>query len=153
VDYIGTHDTTIGGSRSGHTPLMIWYALNYHGIDGLRERFHSCRQVAEHAVTQLNAAGWPAWRHPHAFTVVFDTPPDVVRVKWRLASSNGQSHLIAVPGISVAQIDALVGDLIKHVGCSMPVAERPVVPVPRHPFPLDGADGRPTPHPSDRQPR
>jgi histidine decarboxylase len=144
VDYIGTHDTTIGGSRSGHAPLLIWYALNHHGIDGLRARFHTCRQVAAFAVTELTSIGWPAWRHPHAFTVVLDTPPDPVRVKWRLASSHGQSHLIAVPGVSPHQIRALVHDLIDHLDRPAPAlaTNPPAVPVPRHPYPLDPDDRR-----------
>lgn len=38
VAYIGTLDTTITGSRNGHTPLFLWYTLKKHGIDGLKAR-------------------------------------------------------------------------------------------------------------------
>jgi histidine decarboxylase len=138
VDYIGTHDTTIGGSRSGHAPLVLWYAINLHGVDGLRRRFHAARQVAEFAVTQLGAIGWSAWRNPHALTVVMDTPPDPIRAKWRLASSNGQSHLIAVPGITAQQVRGLVQDLADQLGRPAPAPERLSVPVPRSPYPVDG---------------
>jgi len=95
---------------------VIWYAINQHGVAGLRSRFHDARQVAEFAVTQLGTIGWAAWRHPHAFTVVLDTPPEPIRAKWRLASSNGQSHLIAMPGVTTEQVDALVQDLAGHRG-------------------------------------
>jgi len=136
VDYIGTHDTTIGGSRSGHAPLVLWYAINLHGVNGLRRRFHAARQVAEFAVTQLGAIGWSAWRHPHAFTVVMDTPPDPIRAKWRLASSTGQSHLVAVPGITTQQVGGLVQDLADHLGRPAPAPECLTVPVPRSPYPV-----------------
>src|SRR5690606_24980198 len=40
VDYITTVDSTLAGSRSGHAPLLIWYALQTLGVDGLRARAH-----------------------------------------------------------------------------------------------------------------
>jgi histidine decarboxylase len=131
VDYIGTHDTTIGGSRSGHAPLVLWYALTLHGADGLRHRFDTARQVAQYAVDRLRQAGWPAWRHPHAMTVVLDTPPAAVVRRWRLASSNGTSHIVAVPGINTAQIDQLVAELT--AAASTPRAPALPVPPPRRP--------------------
>jgi len=32
IEYIGTLDTTIAGSRSAFAPLMIWYAFQRHGL-------------------------------------------------------------------------------------------------------------------------
>jgi histidine decarboxylase len=131
VDYIGTHDTTIGGSRSGHAPLVLWYAVRLHGGDGLRHRFDTARQVAQYAVDRLRQAGWPAWKHPHAMTVVLDTPPAAVVRRWRLASSNGTSHIVAVPGVSTAQVDQLVAELT--AAASAPRAPALPVPPPRRP--------------------
>jgi histidine decarboxylase len=75
VELLGTHDTTIGGSRSGHAPLILWYALHRYGLDGLRNRVRYARDMAAYAIDQLDHIGWPAWRHPHAMTVVLDPPP------------------------------------------------------------------------------
>jgi histidine decarboxylase len=111
VDYVSTNDTTIGGSRSGHAPLLLWYVLSSLGVEGLRERADYARRVAAYATEQLNDIGWPAWRHPHAFTVVMEQPPEHIVRKWRLASSNGRSHLICMPSVAVATIDAFVDDL------------------------------------------
>jgi histidine decarboxylase len=36
--FIGSPDTTIGCSRSGHAALLIWYALRRYGVEGLRVR-------------------------------------------------------------------------------------------------------------------
>ena len=116
VELVGSPDTTLGGPRSGHAPLVLWYAINTHGVEGLRRRAQRCRAVAEYAVHRLDLIGWPAWRHPHALTVVLDTPPDEVRIKWRLASTGGRSHIVCVPGVSADQIDSLVQDLASARG-------------------------------------
>ena len=111
VDYIGSVDATIGGSRSGHAPLVLWYAVHTHGLDGLRQRADRSRELAEYAVSRLAGIGVPAWRHPHAFTVVLPTPPTVVTDRWALASAGGVSHLICMPGVSRGQVDAFVTDV------------------------------------------
>jgi histidine decarboxylase len=131
VDYIATVDSTLAGSRSGHTPLLIWYAIRTLGIDGLRARAQRSWQVAAYAVQQLHGIGWPAWRHPHAMTVVLDTPPADIATKWRLASSSGQSHIITVPGVTTAKIDMLIQDLSTAAPTHSTLPGLPIVPVPR----------------------
>jgi histidine decarboxylase len=111
IEYIGTRDTTIGGSRSGHAPLLLWYAIRTHGVDGLRRRAAEARRVAAHAERRLHDIDWYARRHPHALTVVLRTPPAEVAIRWRLATSGDLSHLICMPGITEQQIDAFVADL------------------------------------------
>jgi histidine decarboxylase len=111
VGYIGCADTTLTGSRSGHAPLLLWYALRRHGIDGLRRRAEHSRALAEHTLTRLTAMGWPAWRNPLAFTVMLKTPPRSVTRRWTLASVDGWSHLICMPGITREQIDAFLDAL------------------------------------------
>jgi histidine decarboxylase len=113
VDYIGSVDSTIGGSRSGHAPVLLWYALRHFGVAGLRRRAEQAREVAAYAVARLGEAGVPAWRHPHAFTVVLPTPPATVTDRWRLASADGLSHVVCVPGVTRAQIDAFATDVAK----------------------------------------
>jgi histidine decarboxylase len=111
VELLGTHDTTIGGSRSGHTSLILWYALHRYGLDGLRDRVRQARSLAAFAVDQLSHIGWPAWRHPHAMTVVIDAPPAGLAARWAIPVSDGRAHLITSPSVSTAQIGALVAEL------------------------------------------
>jgi histidine decarboxylase len=115
ISYIGTTDTTIAGSRSGHAPLLLWYALRHFGIDGLRVRAEACRRLAEYTVERLNELGWEAYRHEHAFTVVLRTPPPPVTTRWVLATSGGWSHIVCMPGVTRRQIDGFLADLGKAV--------------------------------------
>lgn len=121
--YAGTADSTISGSRSGHTTLLLWSSLTRYGADGHRARAESARQVAQYAVAKLHSIGWQAWRNPHAFTVVLPTPPAVVRAKWVLATDGEWSHIVTMPGITTSQIDEFVADL----AATMPTRPLPFV--------------------------
>lgn len=111
VDYLGGTDATISGSRSGQAPVELWHVLATLGPDGLRQRAHAARAVAEHTVTHLTDLGWPAWRHPHAWTVVLAQPPADLAERWQLATSSGRSHIVCAPGITTALIDKFVAEL------------------------------------------
>lgn len=111
VAYIGTLDTTITGSRNGHSPLFLWYALKSMGITGLKMRAENSLATAAYAVERLNETGIAAWRNPNAITVVFPAPSAVCCRQFQLAAENGISHIICMPGIGKSQIDRFVAAL------------------------------------------
>lgn len=111
VELLDTHDTTIGGSRSGHAPLILWYALHRYGLDGLRNRVRYAREMAAYTVEQLEHIGWPAWRHHHAITVVLDPPPPEIAARWAIPVSGGKAHLITLPHVTAATVGAFVAEL------------------------------------------
>ncbi|MBM5782811.1 MAG: histidine decarboxylase [Pelagibacterales bacterium] len=111
IPYIGTMDTTITGSRNGHSPVFLWYAINKMGLDGLRRRAEICLDVAEYLESRLKEKGIDAWRNDHAITVVFPKPKQEVVVKWQLASEGNWSHIICMPGVTKEKIDEFLKDL------------------------------------------
>ncbi|HQW28133.1 MAG TPA: histidine decarboxylase [Verrucomicrobiales bacterium] len=111
VEYIGALDTTISGSRNAITPLLLWYALRTHDGAALRARVARCLDCAQYAVDSLREIGIDAWRHQHSITVVFPRPPQAIMEKWILAPYEDICHLITVPNVDRATIDAFVSDL------------------------------------------
>ena len=111
VAYTATLDTTVSGSRCGQAAALLWYAIAAYGHEGHRRRVRQSRELADYTVARLTAAGWPAWRHHHAFTVVLRTPPAEVLRKWLLATDGDWSHIVCMPGITHDQIDGFVADL------------------------------------------
>ena len=111
VAYIGTMDTTITGSRNGHSPLFLWYALKRYGAEGLAARAQAALDVAAYATDKLQAIGIAAWRNPDTLTVVFPAPGEEIRSRWQLASENGWSHIICMPGVTRAHVDTFVAEL------------------------------------------
>jgi histidine decarboxylase len=107
VEYTGSRDSTFATSRNGHLALLLWEVLRRHGVDGLRRRAESARAMAAYALQRLTQAGWPAWRHPHAFTVVMREPPAAIAAQWALPPTKEWTRLVCVPGVTRYQIDTL----------------------------------------------
>lgn len=110
-NYTGSVDNTISGSRNGHTPLFLWYALQRWGAEGFAARAKQSLQTATYALEQLQAIGWQSWRNPDTLTVMIAKPPQDLLVKWQLATHGDWSHIVCMPGVSKAKIDDFVADL------------------------------------------
>ncbi|WBX77594.1 histidine decarboxylase [Tenacibaculum ovolyticum] len=120
ISYIGSSDTTITGSRNGHSPLFLWYALKQLGIKGLQKRYQNSLEVAEYCENELKNIGIKAWRNPNAITVVLPKMPKSIKDKWQLATEGDIAHVICMPNVTKNQIDNFVND-VKN--CSEPVVE------------------------------
>jgi len=113
VEYVGILDTTLTGSRSGFSPLVLWHAFKTLGLPGLRDMVHGALDTAEYAVQRMREHDIPAWRHKNSVTVVFPRPSDAVIHKWQIAPHRDVGHVIIMPNVTKKQIDALVADLTK----------------------------------------
>ncbi len=122
IEYVGSLDTTILGSRNAITPLFLWYALRTVGLDGFRRRVEHCFETADYAIERLREIGRQAWRHRNSVTVVFDRPSLETINKWQLAAHNDVVHIITMPHVTRRQIDLLVDDVANDV------ANNPIVP-------------------------
>ena len=111
ISYIGSFDTTITGSRNGHSPLFLWYAIKKLGVEGLEKRYRHCEETARYCVEKLNEYGITAWRNDKAITVVFPKVSNAVKEKWQLATED-VSHVICMPNVTKKQIDAFIQDMI-----------------------------------------
>ena len=111
VEYIGSRDTTLTGSRNGIAPLFLWYAIKTLGKPGFLQLIQQCLKQAEYAVLELNKAGQHAWRHPYSNTVVFNRPLQSIVETWQLATHGPVSHLITMPNVTRDQVDRLVAEI------------------------------------------
>lgn len=111
INYIGTLDTTITGSRSGFNALALWYAVMKWGKEGMLKRAETCLDNARFLRDGLNAIGVKAWSNPTAFTVVFPRAPAAICKKWQLASDNDISHVICMPGVTKEMLSQFIEDM------------------------------------------
>jgi histidine decarboxylase len=111
IEYVGTLDTTLTGSRNGITPLFLWYAIRRSGHKGFTAEVAQCLANARYTVRQFKRIGVNAWRNPFAITVVFPKPPQTVLDKWQIAVNDQQAHVILVPGVTTRQIDEIIADI------------------------------------------
>lgn len=110
IEYVGTNDTTVMGSRNGITPLFLWHLIDQLGEDGFRKIVAGCLETADYAISQFEARHTKAWRHRNSLTVVFPRQsPDVLK-KWQIATQGEEAHLIAMPHVTRSQIDEFIQD-------------------------------------------
>lgn len=111
IEYVGTLDTTVTGSRNGVTPLFLWYAIQRKGRAGFAAMVRACLANAAYAVEQFHRRGIDAWRNPLAITVVFPRPCPAVLERWQIAVKGDDAHIICMPHVTRSHIDRLAEDL------------------------------------------
>jgi len=111
VEYVGTLDTTISGSRNGLSPLFLWSAIHKLGPSGFREMVVGCLKMADYAIERFQEEGIDAWRNNNSVTVVFPRPAAPVLKKWQIAVSNDIAHMITMPHVTRELVDELVRDI------------------------------------------
>ncbi len=111
IEYVGSLDTTLSGSRNAFTPLIIWYAIKTLGHKGFRMMADHSLEMAGYAIEQLTKKGIESWRNRFAITVVMPRVPESVTRKWQIAVHKDHSHIILMPHITKMQVDELVEDI------------------------------------------
>jgi histidine decarboxylase len=111
IEYVGTLDTTVTGSRNGITPIFLWYAIHRYGRQGLAQAARRCLELASYAVERFQSLGIQAWKNPFAITVVFPRPPAVIQRKWQIAVKDDYAHIICMPHLTRELIDEVTGEI------------------------------------------
>lgn len=111
IEYVGTLDTTVTGSRNGITPVFLWYAITRLGRDGFAARVERCLRLAEYTVNRFRDLGVHAWKNPHALTVVFPRPSASLLEKWQIAVKDDIAHVICMPHFTRELIDGLTREI------------------------------------------
>ncbi len=113
VEYVGSLDSTVSGSRNGFTPILLWYAIKKYGFNGFKKMVRNCLRSAEYAVRAMNDRGINAWKNDYAITVVLPKPSDHVLKKWKLAMEGDIAHIICMPQVTEQIINEVIKDLKK----------------------------------------
>lgn len=108
IEYIGSRDCMISGSRNGHAPVFLKYIIDTKTYSGFKEDIEKCIDLAEYATNQIPNS----WRNHNSITVVFPKPRDELIQKWQLATERDISHLVIMPHVTKEKIDAFVADLM-----------------------------------------
>ena len=111
VEYIGTLDTTISGSRNAITPLILWYAIQTRGYDGFKKEVNECIENAQYLYDQLVKINYNACINDFSNTVLFDHPSKGISEKWQLATQGEKSHIVVMQHVTKKKIDAFIHDL------------------------------------------
>lgn len=111
IEYVKSLDTTILGSRNGHTPLILWYTLQTKGYEGLRQEAHTCIANAHYLYNRLTALNYPCFINLHSNTVLLKTPHTQLVRKWDLAIEGDWAHIVTMQHVTRPVIDQFLHDL------------------------------------------
>lgn len=108
IEYIGSSDCTISGSRNGHTPLFFHHIINTKGMEGFAQDIKQCLELAEYLTMKLPNA----WKNNKSITVVFPRPSKYLVNKWQLASQGNISHVVVMPHVTKEKLDCFIEEYV-----------------------------------------
>ncbi|XP_027364975.1 serine decarboxylase-like [Abrus precatorius] len=114
VEIIASRDVTITGSRCGHAPIFLWYAIQEKGLIGLRKEVYMCTLNACHLLNQLRDGGISAMLNDFSNTVVFERPlDDDFTRRWNLACKGNIAHIVVMQHVTTEILDSFVAEFIQ----------------------------------------
>lgn len=111
IEYIGSKDTTILGSRNGHSSLILWQAIKARGYSGFAQEAATCIENARYLYKQFRLRKYPCLLNDFSNTVVFAKPGLHLVKKWQLAVLEDWAHIIVMQNIDKQKIDSFLDEL------------------------------------------
>ena len=115
ISYIASRDATILGSRNGHAPLFMWYALVKKGNDGIAKDVEECIENARYLADSLKSKGIQnVLLNELSSTVVFPKPSNEDFIKrWQLACDKDICHVVVMPNVQKRKIEEFVAEYMQ----------------------------------------
>ena len=107
VEYIGSNDCMISGSRNGHAPIFLHHIITHKTYEGFQADIKQCIDLAEYLVDHVEGA----WRNHNSVTVVIPRPSESIIQKWQLATEGDISHVVCMPHVTKEKLDEFIKDL------------------------------------------
>jgi histidine decarboxylase len=109
IEYIGSLDTTIMGSRNGHSILFMWYILQKKTKADFLKEYDICVANAKHVEKETQKSNTNLFILRNGNTVVLKRPPCEEFVKkWQLACSKDMCHVVVMPNITLDVLNTFV---------------------------------------------
>jgi histidine decarboxylase len=106
IEYIGSNDCMISGSRNGHAPIFLQHIIKTKTHDGFQADIKKCLELAEYLVERIEGA----WRNNNSVTVVIPRPSEAIIQKWQLATEGDISHVVCMPHVTKEKLDEFIRD-------------------------------------------
>ena len=108
IEYLGSVDSTLSGSRCGLAAVLLDDALHRRTRDEWSNTVKLCLQNARLLAQMLNANGIEARTNRFSNTVVFPRPDERVIHEWQLACRGDWAHAVVMPNNTEAMLEEFV---------------------------------------------
>lgn len=110
IEYIGSKDTTIGGSRNGHLPLFLWCAISQRK-DNFDKEVRDCMEKTIYFYKKLMFKGIPCAMNPFSPIVVFAKPEKEIIEKYQLATLGDEAHVVILQNHTYEILDTFISEI------------------------------------------
>ena len=112
IEIIANNDVTIGGSRNGLSPILIYNRIeSLGGKNGLIKRYNTALEKADLFLKILLENNIKAWKNPKAITIVLENIPDIIFKKWYFPKYQHRSTLTCLPKFSQQMLEQFIWDI------------------------------------------
>lgn len=114
IEYIGSKDTTIMGSRNGQAALLMWYAI-FNRQHLFSQEVISCLENAHYLHQRLEEVGIESLLNPFSTTVVFIKPSQKMVNKWQLATLGERAHFVVMQNHNHCVMDLFIEEMMQDL--------------------------------------
>jgi len=112
IEYINNDDMTLGGSRNGLSPVLLYNNLKNMGSkQGLLKRYKLCLRKSNEFLSVLLDNDIKAWKNDKAITIVLEDIPDIIFNKWHMPKYKNLATLTCLPKFTKNMLDNLIFDI------------------------------------------
>ena len=106
IEYIGSNDCMISGSRNGHSAIFLKHIITTKTHEDFSNDINRCIELAEYLISKIDGA----WRNNNSITVVFPKTSQLLIDNWQLATSDDISHVVIMQHVTKEKLDNFIKD-------------------------------------------
>lgn len=113
VNYIGSSDKTVGGSRNGNLSLMIHDKIK-NGIEPIKEEIAGCIDLCYKLFNKMKKEGLSCeMSYDKGIIISFPQPKDEICQKYQLACYKTMAHVVIMPHVTEALVNRFLKDMLE----------------------------------------
>ena len=115
IEIVSNDDITIGGSRNGLVPYLLYKRIQQiGGAKGMKNRYLQCLANAEKYFQILTDKKIKSFKLSNAITIVLSDIPKEVMKKWHAPTKGNLTTLTVLPKLDENKLDEFIKDLKDH---------------------------------------
>ncbi|MFC4892474.1 histidine decarboxylase [Pseudofrancisella aestuarii] len=112
IEYVLNSDVTIGGSRNGLNPYLLYKRIKQiGGIEGLKNRYFECLNNAKKYEKTLKENDIDVFRYKDSLALVLKNIPKEIMEKWHAPSKGDLTTLTVLPKLTEARLESFIYDI------------------------------------------
>ncbi|AFJ44038.1 histidine decarboxylase [Francisella orientalis] len=115
IEYTSNNDVTIGGSRNGLTPYLLYKRIKeLNSADGLKNRFNKCLKLAKNYQKILEENNINVFRNNNSLTLALTDIPKEIMKKWHAPTRKRLTTITALPKLTEEKLRLFIADIKNH---------------------------------------